>query len=79
MSASDESLLDHWQLLEADFLREYGLDLNEVVTRISWRRFMALVSGLSPNSAFRMVVSETPKLKPLSGLAAAAALHGWNQ
>ena len=35
--------------IEADFLREYGIDL--LVSDMSWRRFCALYGGLSPRSA----------------------------
>lgn len=31
--------------------REYGLDLRVAMPTMSWRRFMVLVRGLSPNSA----------------------------
>lgn len=35
--------------IEADFLREYGIDL--LTCEMSWRRFRALYAGLSPRSA----------------------------
>lgn len=41
-----------WNLVEADFLREYQIDLLQAVNNLSWRRFLALLSGLSPQSAF---------------------------
>jgi hypothetical protein len=44
-------LLRDWQLIESDFLREYRLDLAVEIDRISWRRFVALLNGLSPGSA----------------------------
>jgi hypothetical protein len=39
--------------IEADFQREYGLDLSDrdVLQRMSWRRFLVLVRGLGPHSA----------------------------
>lgn len=42
-----------WTLLEADFQREYGLDVSSeaVLESITWRRFCALIDGLSPKSA----------------------------
>jgi len=45
-------------MLEADMLREYRLDLAEVLPKLSWRRFMVLVRGLSPNSATVTKVQE---------------------
>lgn len=38
--------------MEADFLREYRLDLVDQLDSLSWRRFTVLLSGLSPQSAF---------------------------
>ena len=40
-----------WVLVEADFLREYGIDLVHDLDGMSWRKFLALLRGLSPNSA----------------------------
>jgi hypothetical protein len=37
--------------VEADFQREYRLDLVEALDRLTWRKFLALVAGLSPQSA----------------------------
>lgn len=37
--------------MESDFLREYGLDLSVELETMSWRRFLALLRGLSPNAA----------------------------
>jgi hypothetical protein len=36
--------------LEADFQREYGLDLSVEFPRLMWRRFRVLVRGLSGDS-----------------------------
>lgn len=41
-------ILKDWAILEADFTREYGIDLT--TARISWRRFLILSNGLSPDS-----------------------------
>lgn len=45
-------MFEQWSLLEADWLREYHLDINEQVwgSEISWRRFQGLVQGLSQDS-----------------------------
>ncbi len=37
--------------MEADFLREYGLDLSTALAGMTWRRFLVLLRGLSPNAA----------------------------
>lgn len=38
-------------MVEADFAREYALDLSSRLGDISWRRFLVLMRGLGPNSA----------------------------
>ena len=43
--------MESWALVEADFLREYGLDLVAELPRLTLRRFMVLVRGLGPASA----------------------------
>ena len=37
-----------WALVEADFMREYGIDLVTDLPRLTLRRFMVLVRGLGP-------------------------------
>lgn len=41
-------------MIEADFYREYRIDLAQALRddSFSWRRFFALVRGLSPQSAY---------------------------
>ncbi len=41
--------------MEADFQREYGIDLERKLPVLSWRRFQALVKGLGPNSAYGLM------------------------
>ncbi len=41
-------MLALWTYVEADFQRDYGLDLSETLCEQSWRRFNALLEGLSP-------------------------------
>jgi hypothetical protein len=41
-------ILKDWAILEADFRREYNIDL--VRARLSWRAFLILANGLSKNS-----------------------------
>ena len=40
-----------WALVEADFMREYGIDLVTELPRLTLRRFMVLIRGLGPSSA----------------------------
>lgn len=37
--------------MEADFLRDYGIDLMEQLDTMSWRRFTALFRNISPYGA----------------------------
>lgn len=41
-------IFEDWAILEADFRREYGIDL--VNARLSWRAFLIYANHLSPNS-----------------------------
>ena len=43
--------MESWALVEADFMREYGIDLVTDLPRLTLRRFMVLVRGLGPASA----------------------------
>ena len=51
--------------MESDFLREYGMDLNTEVFggEMSYRRFSALIKGLSPNSSFAYFVADKDRYK----------------
>lgn len=42
--------LKDWAILEADFRREYNIDL--VKARLSWRAFLVLTNGLSRDSVW---------------------------
>lgn len=44
--------------MEADFQREYSIDLSHAraLRRMSWRRFLLLVRGLGPQSATAMAL-----------------------
>lgn len=46
--------------IESDFQREYGIDL--VISHMSWRKFMNLLSGLSSDSAFMQKMSKKPEM-----------------
>lgn len=50
-------MLHHWASIEADFYREYRIDLVVEIKKISWRRFCVLLSGLSPNSLWANIVN----------------------
>jgi len=51
---SFQFVADNFDELEADFQREYGIDLREALygkSRVGGRRLTTLINGLSPNSA----------------------------
>lgn len=43
-------IIKDWAILEADFRREYNIDLT--TARLSWRAFLTLVHGLSQDSVW---------------------------
>lgn len=51
--------MTHFGLIEADFQREYNIDLTKDF--LSWRRFITLVSSLSGESAFIYTLAEEKK------------------
>ena len=40
-----------WDAVEADFLRDYRIDLIEQLDHMTWRHFLALLNNLSPQGA----------------------------
>lgn len=44
-------MLQLWDAVEADFARDYGIDLRERLDGMSWRRFSVLLRNLSPCGA----------------------------
>lgn len=40
-----------WQYVEADFQRDYGIDLAQELPKMSWRKFWVLLAGLNPYGA----------------------------
>lgn len=44
-------MLHLWDAVEADFKRDYGIDLMEQIDHMTWRRFIVLFSNLSPYGA----------------------------
>jgi hypothetical protein len=56
-------MLERWELIESDFQREYGIDLS--VIDLSWRRFITLLGGMSPDSVFFSVLRDERKNAPI--------------
>jgi hypothetical protein len=48
-------VLENWGYVEADFQREYHIDLSKELTRMGWRRFKTLLRGLSTNSLWYQI------------------------
>lgn len=58
--------MEHWGEVEADFLREYGINLVQELPHMSFRRFKVLVNGLSTESIFVLTRrSEADGSKPI--------------
>ena len=55
-------LIAAWALVEADFMREYGIDLVAELPRITLRRFLVLVRGLGPQQRRRQPRGGAPRL-----------------
>lgn len=54
-------ILKEWALIEADFQREYRIDLCSQLHSLSWRKFLVLLNGLSVNSTLSFVVHKSKK------------------
>ena len=50
-----------WDAVEADFLRDYGIDLMEQLDHMSWRRFVVLFGNLTPYGATAIRADELRK------------------
>lgn len=66
-----------WGAVEADFHREYGVDLSArgFLRSVTWRWFTTRLSNLSPDAVTRHVMSKQKRDNPggaMSALAAAA-------
>lgn len=44
-------MLQIWDAIEADFLRDYRIVLMEHIDNMTWRLFLVLLHNLSPNGA----------------------------
>lgn len=54
-----------WDAIEADFMRDYGIDLTEQLYSLSWRKFVVLMQNLSPEGAVAVRIrSEQENAKP---------------
>lgn len=58
------NLLYIWDAVEADFQRDYGINLVEQIDVLSWRRFSVLFGNLSPYGAVAEKVAELKKHPP---------------
>lgn len=47
--------------MEADFQRDYGIDLTEQIDKITWRKFVVLFKNLSPYGATAFKADELRK------------------
>lgn len=54
-------IIEKWGLIEADFQREYGINLVEELDVLSWRRFLVLLGGLGMNSTLINVISQAKR------------------
>ncbi|NLI05382.1 MAG: hypothetical protein GX483_09010 [Actinomycetaceae bacterium] len=59
-------MLDIWDAIEADFQRDYGMDLSQVLDVISWRRFKVLMDNLSPFGAVATSIQAIKDTQPVS-------------
>ncbi len=57
--------MNNIDVIEADFMREYNIDLVEVFFIISFRKFMALVNSLSPDAIFRLIHTDDIEEAPV--------------
>jgi hypothetical protein len=55
-------VIAHFAALEADFQREYRINLAAEVWLMSWRRFANLLRDLSPESTWKRIAAA--KIKP---------------
>lgn len=54
-------MLAVWEYIEADFRRDYHIDLAEALPHMSWRQFLTLLHGLSPWGALATHYEEAAK------------------
>lgn len=62
-------MIAHFDTLEADFQREYGINLGTDVWAMSWRRFQVLIRGLSARSGWAALSRVKAKRRRIRGKA----------
>lgn len=55
-------MIAYWSVIEADFQREYRIDLAADVWWMPWRRFTTLLRDLSPESMWKRIARS--KIRP---------------
>lgn len=60
-------MITHFDTLEADFQREYGIDLAREVWWMPWRRLIVLIRGLSTESGWYRLAAKHTKVRRISG------------
>lgn len=50
-----------WDAIEADFMRDYRIDLVEQLENMSWRRFLVLLHNLTPYGSVAIKAHELSK------------------
>lgn len=63
--------------MEADFQREYRIDLRRELRTMSWRRFCVLLGQVSKDSRLVLSVGQTKKI--LDGKAGMMAFRNWGK
>lgn len=58
-------MIDIWDSIEADFQRDYGIDLSIELEKMTWRRFETLLHNISPYGAVSMRLEEAGKKEKL--------------
>jgi hypothetical protein len=54
-------VIGDWGIIEADFLREYRIDLSADIHSMTWRRFSVLLNHLSVDSLLRNIIEQRKK------------------
>lgn len=49
-------LYEDWNLIEASFLKEYGIRLRQDISSLSWGEFCALLSSIGENTPLGQIV-----------------------
>lgn len=60
-------MITHFATIEADFQREYRIDLGAEVWWMPWRRFIVLLRGLSTGSGWYTLARAKVTVRKISG------------